>query len=235
MFHNKETGILFEGAQAMGLHAWLGRRPDVTASDTGPKGILASTAFWDYTDLSEVVGVAKATYMSSVGAARPITMIDLPGVLTEEDRARLTADQQFAAWTREEAHEYGTTTGRPRDICYMDLPFMTYNIKAGGLRAMAFTHLDIARADMPVRVCTHYTDKTGKVVPYQPGLRYQEDLTPHYIDLPGWDGKAVQNATSFGDLPLEAQQYLSFMEKCLGVPVVCATTGPKPQDYFRTR
>ena len=234
MYRDVSMGILFEGAQAMGLHAWLGRRPDVTASDTGPKGILSSTGFWDYTDLSQVVGVAKATYMSSVGAGKPITMIDLPSQLTDEDRAHLSPDQEFAAWTREEAHEYGTTTGRPRDICYMDLPFMTFNIRTGGLRAIAFTHLDIARADMPVRVCTHYTDADGNLVAYQPGLRYQEGLTPHYIDLPGWDGSEVQNARSFDDLPLAAKQYLSFMERCLGVPVVAATTGPKPQDYFRT-
>lgn len=228
------NGVLFEGAQGMGLHSWLGRRPDVTASDTGPYGIMTSTGYWRYQDLKEVIGVAKATYMSSVGAGKPITMVDVPAQLTDEDRAMLSPDQVYASWVREEAHEYGTTTGRPRDICYMDLPFMTYNIKMGGLRAMALTHLDIARDDMPVRVCTHYTDESGSLVPYQPGLRYQEGLTPHYIDLPGWDGKLVQNAKTIDDLPLEALQYLAFMEKCLGVPIVCATTGPKPQDYFRT-
>lgn len=46
------------------------------------------------------------------------------------------ADQQWAAWVREYAHEFGTTTGRARDICFLDIPFMAYNCYVGDIECL---------------------------------------------------------------------------------------------------
>jgi adenylosuccinate synthase len=87
--------------------------------------------------------------------------------------------------------------------------------------------LDIAWEDEPIKVCTHYLDKKGKYIPYQPGVEYQKNAIPQYIELPGWDGEQVHKAKSLKELPKNALKYLSFVQKQIGVPIVAITNGPE--------
>lgn len=210
------TGVLFEGAQALGLHPWLGTRPDVTSSDTSVDGVKSGTGFWRAQDIADRIGVFKLTYTSSVGARRMPTQ----------------ADPEWENWVREEAHEYGTTTGRPRDILYLDLPLLIYNARLAGIEVLAGTHLDIAREDKPVRVCTHYT-RAEVPAHYQPGVRSLMGITPHYVELPGWDGSAVQGARSLQDLPENAVRYLALIQRRTGYPIVAVSTGPARSNFIR--
>ncbi|KKT73298.1 MAG: Adenylosuccinate synthetase [Microgenomates group bacterium GW2011_GWA2_44_7] len=233
-YKDLSKGIIFEMAQAMGLHLWNGTRPDVTSSDTSLYGIQSGTGFWKAENISERLGVFKITYTSSVGAREMPTMIPLaksvrgPADLVPD----ATNDEKFAAFVRQEAHEFGTTTGRPRDILWLDIPFLTYNIHMSGVESLAATHLDIARSDMKIKICTHYADLQGNVVPYQPGLEYQQGVVPAYVELDGWDSQDVRNATSFDDLPENAQKFLAFIQRRTGVPIVIATTGPDRKNYL---
>lgn len=216
IYTDRSQAVFFEGAQALGLHPWLGTVPDITASDTSVYGIQSGTAFWRMQDIENRIGVFKVPYTSSVGARRMPTH----------------ADDDWSRRVREEAHEYGTTTGRPRDILYPDLPLLSYNIRLSGIEVLAGTHLDVAWEDMPIKVCTHYTDKKGLVVPYQPGLAYQNDVTPRYIELPGWDGVKVRKAKSFSALPENAKKFLAFLQMRLGTAIVAVTTGPSRENYL---
>ena len=148
-------------------------------------------------------------------------------------KTTLTVDQEWALWVRETAHEYGTTTGRPRDITFLDLEFLRYNARMSGINALIGTHLDTATDTQQIKVCTHYTDKNGTTVSYQPGLHYLEDVVPQYVSLPGWDGEMCQKAKSKEDLPIHAQKFLAFIEARTGYPIVAATTGPKREHYVR--
>jgi adenylosuccinate synthase len=226
IFEDKKIGVIFEGAQAVGLHPWLGRFPDVTASDTTADGITVGTAVFKTKDVEETVGVLKISYMSSVGEARMITFIDLPRTEVTSTK-KFTKDQLYGLKVREAAHERGTTTGRYRDICFLDLAMMRYNVRVGGISGLACTHLDIAWEDEPIKVCTHYLDKKGKYIPYQPGVEYQKNAIPQYIELPGWDGEQVHKAKSLKELPKNALKYLSFVQKQIGVPIVAITNGPE--------
>ena len=215
LFQDLSRGVLFEGAQAVGLHAWLGTLPDVTASDTSAFGIQAGTGFWKAQDVDQRIGVFKIPYTSSVGARHMPT----------------EAHDAWADKVRDVAHEYGTTTNRPRDILYLDIPMHAYNIHMGGIEMLAGTHLDISWPDMPIKVCTHYTDGSGNTVPYQPGLIYQRGVVPNYIELPGWDGEAVQKAKKFDDIPDNAKKFLAFLQKRL-IPIIAVTTGPKREHFL---
>ncbi len=226
-----KQGVLFEGAQAIGLHERLGRLPDVTSSDTSIDGIKSGTGIWKTDFVGERIGVMKLTYNSSVGEVTMPTHIDLPRTAIHSEHG-FTQDQLYGSWVREEAHERGTTTGRYRDICLLDLEIMRYHIQMGNIEALAGTHLDIAREDMPIRVCTHYEDKNGNPVPYQPGVRHQKDIKPVYIELPGWDGQAVQNARSLDEIPLNAKKYLSFVQRQTGTPIIAVTTGPERKQFI---
>ncbi len=222
--NDSSIAILFEGAQATGLDPWIGTRPDVTSTNTSAYGIRDGTAFWQPFEVEKKVGVFKIPYTSSVGARRMPTHIDLPKDLKDLPK-NPSLDQEWGAYVRETAHEYGTTTGRPRDINHLDLPFLSYNAKMSYIDVLEGTHLDIAREDTKIKVCTHYVNKKGEIVPYQPGLRYQRDITPIYIELPGWDGSLCKKAKKVTDLPLNARKYLSFIQKRMGLPIVGVTTG----------
>jgi adenylosuccinate synthase len=244
-FHKKnytDTSVAyaFEGAQAAGLDSWLGTRPDVTASNTRVDGVKEGTAFWQAQDIAKRVGIFKIPYTSSVGARRMPTHVELPGnsetqklKLKTKNDVELTEDQEWALWVREEAHEYGTTTGRPRDITFLDLEFLRYNARMSGVNAFIGTHLDTALETQQIKVCTHYTDKKGKTIPYQPGLHYQRDVIPQYVSLPGWDGLACRDAQKKEDLPIHALKFLAFIEARTGFPILAVTTGPKREHYIK--
>ncbi len=217
VYQKKSEAVLFEGAQSLGLHAWLGTVPDITASDTSTFGIQSGTAFWKMQDIEDRIGIFKIPYTSSVGARHMPT----------------EADVAWAARVRDEAHEYGTTTGRPRDILYPDLPLLSYNIRMSGVEMIIGTHLDTSWDNVPIKVCTHYTDKKGNNLPYQPGLHHLVDVVPHYITLPGWDGVKVRKAKSFKQLPENAKKFLAFLQLRLGTPIIAVTTGPSRENYLK--
>lgn len=213
------VGVVFEASQAAGLDIQTGTYPDVTSSDTTLKGIDGGTGgYWKVRQVSESVAVIKATYTSSVGKRH------MP---TEVNEYSDPKDQVWTAWVQNEAHEYGTTTGRPRDIDILDLPMLRANLHNSGAENVVLTHLDIARVDMPVKICTHYLHKeTGLQVPYSPHLDDLKLLVPQYIELPGWDGEAVQKAHTLEKLPENARRYIAFLQARLGYHIVAATTGP---------
>lgn len=222
IYADTSHAILFEGAQAAGLDAWVGTLPDVTASNTSIYGIREGTGFWRIQDVEKRIGVFKIPYTSSVGSRRMPTHIDIP----KEEKTYSTDDQVWASWVRESAHEYGTTTGRPRDINFLDLAFLTYNMRMSGVEMLIGTHLDTSRKEDIIKVCTHYEDTKGIIVPYQPGLHYQKDIIPNYIELPGWDGEKCTKAKKRSDIPKRALQFLSFIQLQTGFPIIAATTGP---------
>ncbi len=226
-----QKGVVFEGAQAVGLHAWLGTYPDVTASNTTAHGITEGTqGFWTIDQTQKRMAVIKHN-PSSVGARHMPTHIDLPRN-TNDLPPDATSEQKYGAWVRDVANERGTTTGRWRDMNHLDLAALSFNLKVGGVNSLAITHLDVAKADQPIRVATHYKDSNGNDVGYRPDLRYLNTLTAQYVELPGWDGEAAQNATTFDSLPENAKKYLAFIQARTGVPIVAATTGPKRDNFL---
>jgi adenylosuccinate synthase len=207
---DERVPFVFEGAQAVGLDARWGVYPDITASDPTFDGIAAAT---EGIVLAQEIAVRacaiKATYTSSVGTRRLPTMMEA----------------ELAHRIREDAHEYGATTKRPRDIAYIDLPCLRFFARVSGCNALILTHLDIAYADVPIRVCTHYTDAAGELAPYRPDQAYLDTVTPHYVDLPSWDGAALNGATDLARLPRAALQYVAFLTQALGCAPLMGTTG----------
>lgn len=231
-----QAGHIFEGAQGLGLHPWLGTigSKDTTSTDTSPTGVLYATKVITVGDIRYKIGVFKATYMSSVGRRIMLTEVPLDKKIRKVADLPLDAgeDEKWAAWVREEANEFGTTTGRPRDICFLDLPFFAYNCLVGNINMLAATHLDIAQKGKKIKVCTHYS-RNKRVIPYSPGIDGDPTIRAHYLELDGWDPKEVQNAKSYEELPEAAKKYLAFVQARVGVPIVFSTTGPDRENYIR--
>lgn len=208
------TSFLFEKAQAIGLDLRWGVYPDVTASDTTVNGIYSATEGLISPDsIERRVAVIKATYMSSVGTRK------LPTEMEESLAHRI----------REDAHEYGATTKRPRGIAYLDIPALRYFIKVGNITELMLTHMDVSYEDVPVKICTQY-EVGGQVVGYRPDQEFLNTVSPVYIELPAWNSTEIQAAKTAADIPKTAKSFLDLLQKELGVPISLITTGPQRQQ-----
>jgi adenylosuccinate synthase len=201
-----DRSFLFEGAQGAQLDLDVGTYPFVTSSNTGIGGILTGSGL-SHKQLGEVIGVVKA-YTTRVGAG-PFT--------AELNDARGEA-------LRQRGREFGATTGRPRRCGWLDLVIVGYACRLNGVDGIALTKLDILDGEPELPVCVGYR-LDGQVLDGPPALI--EDLArvePVYEVLPGWKTPST-GARTFADLPPEAQSYIRFIERRLGVPVRWIGTG----------
>jgi len=205
--YRKGERILFEGAQGAMLDLDAGTYPFVTSSWTGSAGIAGGTGF-PGKSLDRTLAVAKA-YTTRVGE----------GPLPTEQTGPL-GDR-----IREAGHEYGATTGRPRRCGWFDALAARYAIDFNGVDGLILTSLDVLTGFDPVRVAVGYR-REGRVIEKYPSLLGVLDgFTVIYEDLPGWK-EDITGCTRFQDLPSRAQDYVSFLEDRLKVPVERVSVGP---------
>lgn len=207
-----DTPFVFEKSQAIGLDMRWGVYPDVSASNCCVDGITYSTeGIINANDISARMGVIKSTYTSSVGKRNIPTFME----------------ELYASQLRDDAHEYGTTTGRPRDIAYMDLVMLEYFCKVGGIEELVFTHMDIVY-DRAVKVCIGY-EKDGKKVGYRPDQEYLNDVKPIYKEFKQWD-KKFKSFTKYSDLSEEIHSFVKYLAKKSNTTPVMLTYGPDRHD-----
>jgi len=204
--------VLFEGAQATFLDIDHGTYPFVTSSNPVAGGACVGAGVGPR-HIDRVVGIAKA-YVTRVGSG------PFPTELFDEDGDKL----------RDIGREYGTNTGRPRRCGWFDVPMMRQAVRLNSLSEIALTKLDILDTFPTVKVCVAY-DIEGERVEHLP--YHQSDFhaaVPIYEELRGWN-QDLSAFTERSQLPREAQDYLSFLESQVGVPITLVGTGPG-RDQF---
>ncbi len=204
--------LLFEGANAALLDVDHGTHPFVTSSSTTALGIPAGTGI-PGTHLQQVIGVVKA-YSSRVGNG------PMPTELIDDTGHRI----------RERGREYGTTTGRPRRVGWLDLVAVKYSAMLSGATGLALTLLDVLSGLNELRICTAYrpvgqpgAKPTSRFTPDAESLRQVE---PVYQVLPGFpeDISAIRKREK---LPARAREYVDFVEQYVGVPICFIGVGPE--------
>jgi adenylosuccinate synthase len=216
-WEDESIPFIFEKAQAIGLDTRWGVYPDITASDTTFAGILHSTeGIISPMDIDIRAAVIKATYMSTVGFRVLPTMME----------------EKLASRIREDAHEYGATTKRPRGLAYIDIPMLKFFARVGDVNSYVITHMDIVYAGVPIKVCIGYT-KDGKSVDYRPDQEYLNTVVPVYKEFAPWSSEDIRQAKSVNDLPKAAKEYLAFIEESVGQKAIMITTGPKRNEYLK--
>ncbi|MFA6328142.1 MAG: adenylosuccinate synthase [Candidatus Micrarchaeia archaeon] len=209
--------VLFEGAQATMLDIDHGMYPFGTSSNTSAGGACTGAGVGP-TAIDEVVGVVKV-YTSRVGTG------PLPTELNDATGQAI----------RDKGGEYGTTTGRPRRIGWLDLPTLRYAARVNGLTGLAFTRTDTLSGVQKLQVCTHYELDGRKLL--TPPASYADiaRCKPIYKAFAGWDdigaGKWRACAKAgFKSLPREAQAYLKFISDEVGVPIYVIGVGAGRED-----
>jgi adenylosuccinate synthase len=197
--------LLFEGANAVLLDVDHGTYPFVTSSSCSSLGVYSGAGVPGGT-VGTVIGIVKS-YTSRVGGGpHPTELRDATG-----DRIR------------EVGREFGTTTGRPRRVGWLDLAAVRYTARLCGASAIAVTGLAVLAGVGPLKVCVGYRHQGRELEGYPCDAAVLEAVEPIYQDLEGFD-QPIDVCHAYADLPGAAQRYLEFMEKFVGVPVrlVCA-------------
>jgi len=210
---NSDTPFVFEKAQAVGLDYRWGIYPDVTASNCCLDGITYSTeGVIDANNISARFGVIKSTYTSSVGKRW------LPTFMEEE----------YAKILRDDANEYGTTTGRPRDVAYLDLVMLSYFCKMGDIEELVFTHMDIVY-DRNVKICVKY-QKGKKNVGYRPDQEHINGITPIYKEFKPWSKEGLKGSKTYNNVERNAKTFIEYISKNTNTKPVMITFGPDRND-----
>lgn len=199
--------LLFEGANATLLDVDHGTYPFVTASSCAALGIGPGTGVSDR-QLSRVIGVMKA-YTTRVGRG------PLPTELKSEVGDRI----------RERGREYGTTTGRPRRVGWLDLVAVRYSAMLSGVTGLALTMLDVLEGLDEVRVCTAYRIDGEQTDRFRPDAYELGRVEPVYSTFRGFSGD-IGAVRERSELPGGARAYLDFIEDYVGVPIRIVSVGP---------
>jgi adenylosuccinate synthase len=205
--------ILFEGAQGAMLDIDAGTYPFVTSSNTGSDGIPAGASFpprW----IERSIGIAKA-YCTRVGEG------PFPTELENAIGARI----------REQGHEYGSTTGRPRRCGWFDVVAARYALELSGADGLIVTNLDVLTGFDQVRAAVEYSFEGRTFSTWPAHLADLDRVTPHYKDFAGWS-EDITRVRRFDDLPRNARAYVEWLEKELAVPIVMLSVGPEREQVI---
>ena len=204
----KGQSILLEGAQGTFLDVDHGTFPFVTSSNPTSGGAAPGVGIGP-NHIDQVVGVVKA-YTTRVGEGPFVAELrDATGDLI-----------------RERGREYGTTTGRARRCGWFDAVMIRYSVRINGLTGLAMTLLDVLDALEDIRVCVAYEYRGERLEHFPADLNVLKECKPVYAKLPGWQMDTT-GARNMEDLPVQAKDYLAFIEEQVGCPIRIVSVGPR--------
>ena len=211
-----ERTVIFEGAQGAMLDIDHGTYPFVTSSNPVAGAACVGTGVGPRS-IDEVWGVSKA-YTTRVGAG------PFPSELHDSVGDSL----------RERGGEFGTTTGRPRRIGWLDLVALRYAARLNTLGALVVTKLDVLSGLERIQVCTGYRGLEGAEFddfPYHQTVVHH--ATAELTELRGWS-ESLAECRTISDLPDAAREYLDFISAKVGVPVALVGVGPEQHQVVWT-
>jgi adenylosuccinate synthase len=198
--------ILAEGAQGSLLDIDFGTYPFVTSSNTTAAGACTGLGV-SPSKINEVFGIFKA-YTTRVGSGPfPTELFDSYG----ETMGRV-------------GNEFGATTGRPRRCGWLDLVALKYAVQINGVTQLMMMKGDVLSGFDKLKVCTSYKYK-GEVIDHLPYNIEEENITPIYTEVKGWK-EDLTKMTDASQIPQALNEYISFLENELEVPIKIVSVGP---------
>ncbi|SQH57518.1 Adenylosuccinate synthetase [Acholeplasma laidlawii] len=127
---------------------------------------------------------------------------------------------------RIKGNEFGTTTGRPRRIGWLDCVVLNYTKRVSGLSYLAITLLDVLSGLDTIKICTSYTLDGKEIFTIPAHIKDYEKCVANYIELPGWH-EDITGVKSFDALPVNAQNYLNKITELTKIPLAIFSVGPR--------
>jgi len=208
--------ILLEGAQGTLLDMDFGTYPYVTSTSTGVGGACSGLGLSPMR-ISRIIGVFKA-YTTRVGSGPMPTEL-------HDDTGNLI---------RERAHEYGTTTGRPRRCGWFDAVVGRFSTRINGFSGAALTRLDVLDIMPSLKICTGYR-LNGKILSSPPSSSsLLARCEPIYEELRGWQTDTSE-VRRLKDLPTQARAYVRRLEELIDCPMDIISVGARREQTIMVR
>ena len=215
----QDKKILLEGQLGTMKDPDMGIYPMVTSSSTLAGYGCVGAGIPPY-EIKKIVVVTKA-YSSAVGGGAFVSEI-LDEAVAKELRDR-----------GGDKGEYGATTGRPRRVGWFACVATRYGVRLQGGTDVALTNLDVLGYLDKIPVCTAY-EIDGVITKDFPNPTQLDRCKPVIEYLPSWKGKGeIRGLTEYDKLPKEAQDYVEFIEKEIGVHISIVSTGPVREEIIR--
>lgn len=208
---NDNKNIMIEGAQGALLDIDFGTYPFVTSSNTTSGGVCTGTSI-PPTKITQIIGITKA-YCTRVGN----------GPFPTEQK------NEFGQLMAQKGNEFGSTTGRPRRCGWLDLVALKYSLMINGITDIALTKLDVLNDFNEIKVATKYIINGTATDQFPIRSEEIDKVEVEYTSLPGWK-KDTTGIRTFEELPIEAQNYIKFIEDFTNVKVSFVSTSPDRND-----
>jgi len=206
-----DSTILLEGQLGIGKDVYWGSYPYVTSSSPTAGGAATGAGIPPHR-ITDVIGIVKA-YSTSVGAGPMVTL--------DEDIV--------GPKLRELGHEFGATTGRPRQCGWIDSIMLKYGALINGYTGFALTRLDILDSIESIGICTAYETPDGKRITDMPLTPVLSICKPVFEYMPGWK-KSTRDCRNWADLPIEARNYIERIQKIVKAPAQFISVGPRREE-----
>ncbi|MFX1418380.1 MAG: adenylosuccinate synthase [Promethearchaeota archaeon] len=209
--------VLFEAAQGSLLSIDFGMYPYGTSSNSNALGISAGTGI-PPKKIGNILGIVKA-YTSRVGEGK------FPTELFNETAHKI----------REQGHEYGTVTGRPRRVGWLDLFNIKYGIIINGVDKIIITLLDALQGVNPIKICTGY-NLDGEILESWPiQSEIIEKCEPIYKSFEGWEEKTREEwlniaKKGYDALPENLKIYIQSIREILKTDIAMVSIGPDRKE-----
>ena len=206
-FSQEKNGILFEGAQGALLDINLGSYPFVTSSNPTIGGLFTGTGL-SHKSIDRIVGISKS-YQTRVGGG------PFPSELWGAE----------AEFLREQGQEFGSTTGRPRRVGWLDLVALKYATTINGVDSIFLTKMDVLDLCEEVKTVVAYRQADGSSnMVFDPISDSLEQVKPIFKTFSGWQTD-ISRIGTYEKLPAKAKEYIRFIEDFIDIPIETISVG----------
>lgn len=203
--------FLIEGSHGALLDIDGGSYPYVTSSSCTVTGLISGAGLPNMR-AGRAIAIFKA-YQTRVGDGPMPT--EIPG--EESERIRRIA------------HEFGTTTGRPRRIGWFDSVAARHAQRMNGFTESVITRGDVLTGE-DIKIAVAYLHENKIVTNFPDDIEVLAQCQPIYHEENHhWD-ESFKGANNWSDLPYGFQRYLVALAKLTGVKPNYIGTGPRRQD-----
>jgi adenylosuccinate synthase len=214
--------VLLEGAQSALLDIDFGTYPYVTSHHPTSAGALVGSGL-PPSEVTAVIGVTKA-YATRVGAGPFPTEVG----------------GDMGAYLQREGGERGATTGRVRQVGWLDLVLLRYVSRLNGFTSFAMTKVDVLGGLEEVPVAVQYVTPSGETLTDYPPADADDlaHVTPVYEKMAGWpkfSERLVERIRAEGGaaLPSNLQKFLDYVSRETRVPIEWVSYGPRRDETVR--
>jgi adenylosuccinate synthase len=218
--HQRNSQMLFEGAQGTLLDLDMGTYPYVSSGNSCATGAAIGGCIGPRA-LDKVLGVFKA-YSTRVGNG------PFPSEFNPE------TEDDLCNFIRDTGKEYDASSGRPRRCGYLDLVALRYACLTNSFDSLVMTHLDVYDNMKEIKACVAYRINGKLVESFPASIEALNAAEPVLRTFEGWENP-LKGAISYDDFPRQAMEYVEFIQRFCETPIDIVSIGSDRRDTIIRR